>query len=104
MSKRPADTNLEIERAEDGAPLTPKRARVEDIPDEEFAAVPNEKILEASRPRAPVQPTESADGREDGMEEGVDSEEESALTAVVRNMQVGPAEGFSDLYLDTVNR
>lgn len=101
MSKRPADTNLEIERAEDGAPLTPKRARVEDIPDEEFAAAPNEKILEASRPRAPIQPAEAA---EDGMEEGEDSEEESALTAVVRNMQVGPTEGFSDLYLDTVNR
>lgn len=38
------------------------------------------------------------------MEEGEYSEEESALTAVVRNMQVGPTEGFSDLYLDTVNR
>lgn len=101
MSKRPADTNLEVERAEDGAPLTPKRARVEDIPDEEFAAVPNEKILEASRPRAPAQPKEA---REDGVEEGEISDEESALTAVVRDMQVGPSEGFSDLYLDTVNR
>lgn len=95
---------MEIERAEDGAPLTPKRARVEDIPDEEFSTAPNEKILEASRPRAPVQPTEASGGGADGMEEGEYSEEESALTAVVRNMQVGPTEGFSDLYLDTVNR
>lgn len=98
MSKRPADTNLEIGRAEDGAPLTPKRARIEDIPDEEFAAVPNETVLEASRPRAPAQPKEA------GVEEGEISDEESALTAVVRDMQVGPSEGFSDLYLDTVNR
>lgn len=104
MSKRPADTNLEIERAEDGAPLTPKRARVEDIPDEEFTAAPNEKILEASRPRAPVQPAEDINSEGNHMEEIEGSEEESALSTVVRNMQVGPTEGFSDLYLDTVNR
>lgn len=104
MSKRPADTSLEIERADDGAPLTPKRVRVEDVEDEEFAAAVNGKILEASRPRAPAQPTEDGVGGKDSVEEGEGSDEESALTAVVRNMQVGPTEGFSDLYLDTVNR
>ncbi|KAH8149263.1 uncharacterized protein LAJ45_06803 [Morchella importuna] len=97
MSKRPADTSLELDTADDGAPLTPKRVRVDEIEDESFASG---KILEASRPRPPPEDGEVEEEEEEEEEDG----EESALTAVVRDVQAGPTEGFSDLYLDTVNR
>lgn len=47
-----------------------------------------------------------SEGESDKEEEEEEEEdgEESALTAVVRDVQAGPTEGFSDLYLDTVNR
>lgn len=101
MSKRPADTEFELDTADDSAPQTPKRVRVDEIEDESFSmnggGGSGGKILEASRPRAPPEDGEVEDEMDDGGEE-------SALTAVVRDVQAGPAEGFSDLYLDTVNR
>lgn len=79
-------------------PLTPKRVRVDEVIDEglEEKGPRNGMILEASRPRAPV----LSKTRDDGS-----SDEDTAVGAVgMGKVQDGPSEGFSDLYLDTINR
>ncbi len=94
MSKRPADESLEVLELRRNAPLTPKRARVDEVDDETAVSA----MLAANGAPPEVQ----AAGN--GAEEDDIGHEESADTAVVRSAQNGPAEGFSDLYLDTVNR
>jgi U4/U6.U5 tri-snRNP-associated protein 2 len=98
MSKRPAEETLEILEAQSMGPL--KRVRANEVIDEECVeGARNGTILEASRPRAPV--------AERARDEGSDEDEgEDAMVAAVgmRKAQDGPSEGFSDLYLDTINR
>jgi hypothetical protein len=82
MSKRPAGEPLETLELKQEQPLTPKRARVDDTDDGE------------SYPPPPPEKGEDAD------EEG----EHSAYAAFVKDSHQVPAEGFSDLYLDTIAR
>jgi U4/U6.U5 tri-snRNP-associated protein 2 len=82
MSKRPADEPVEL-RA--GTPGTPKRARFEEVDDE-----------------ANISPPTVSNG-------GVTADDEveydgQSLDASIAKTQEGPAEGFSDLYLDTIDR
>jgi len=103
MSKRPAEETAEALEAQQQStgPQTPKRVRLEEVIDQEFVekgSSRNGMILEASRPRAPVL---AADMDEDGDEE----EDDVAVGQLgVGKAQEGPSEGFSDLYLDTINR
>ncbi|QSS62222.1 proteasome component C11 [Histoplasma capsulatum] len=116
MAKRPAETSLE-----DASPInspTSKRARVEDPEDEQ-------RLQHQHRSRSPLGERRwedderngkdilaAADQEEEEIEEGsihgaLDSDEEeageeSAISAPAR--QTAPAEGYSDLYLDTIQR
>ncbi|KAI5779522.1 hypothetical protein EDC01DRAFT_670503 [Geopyxis carbonaria] len=87
MSKRPAEDPhevLEVREARHADPGTPKRARVDDLSDSDLPAHPS------SRP-SPAAPDADGDTAMD----------ESALAPARAE---GQAAGFSDLYLDTVNR
>ncbi|KAI5850043.1 hypothetical protein BZA05DRAFT_400713 [Tricharina praecox] len=86
MSKRPADEPLGTLEEQQEQPLTPKRARVDDTDDESYPP--------------PPPPPPPAEEHEDTDEEG----EDSAYAAFVEDSHQGPAEGFSDLYLDTIDR
>lgn len=102
MSKRPAEETVEALEAQQQStgPQTPKRVRLEEVIDQEFVekgSSRNGMILEASRPRAPVLITD--------MDEDEDEEGDVAVAQLgVGKAQEGPSEGFSDLYLDTINR
>jgi len=97
MSKRPAGESLDTFELRQDTPLTPKRARVEEVEDESYP---------------PPEVNDGEDGEEDseeggeGNEEGEDEDDadESADAVVMRGGQQGPADGFSDLYLDTIDR
>ena len=90
---------LEAQQQSTG-PQTPKRARLEEVIDQEFVekgSSRNGMILEASRPRAPVLITD--------MDEDEDEAGDVAVAQLgIGKAQEGPSEGFSDLYLDTINR
>jgi len=106
MSKRPAEETVEALEAQQQStgPQTPKRVRLEEVIDQEFAekgSSRNGMILEASRPRAPVP---AADMGEDEEEEEEEEEDVAVGQLGVGKAQEGPSEGFSDLYLDTINR
>ncbi|EER44686.1 U4/U6.U5 tri-snRNP-associated protein [Histoplasma capsulatum H143] len=116
MAKRPAETSLEGASPIDSP--TSKRARVEDPEDEQ-------RLQHQHRSRSPLGERRwedderngkdilaAADQEEEEIEEGsihgaLDSDEEeageeSAISAPAR--QTAPAEGYSDLYLDTIQR
>ena len=92
MSKRLAGEPLERLEPRQDSPHSPKRVRVDDAEEDMYPppAPPEEDDHEAE-----------VDRPEDEDEEGVD---ESADAVVERVGQQGPAEGFSDLYLDTIDR
>jgi len=83
MSKRSAGEPLENLEIQQEQPLTPKRARVDDADDDEHFP-------------PPPPPEEGEDADEEG--------KHSAYAAFVKDSYQGPAEGFSDLYLDTIAR
>lgn len=85
MSKRPADSALEENEA--AATPRPKKVRIGNV------------VVGGGRPPARVE-----DGSESGeeVEGGSEDEEEENLNAVQKTTE--PPEGYSDLYLDTVNR
>ncbi|KAA8911150.1 hypothetical protein FN846DRAFT_469140 [Sphaerosporella brunnea] len=87
MSKRPATDELETVEFRPDAPGTPKRARVEAEPP---PPPPPQQDEVAVLPPAPATRVDG-DGEDEAMgEEGA--------------VREGPAEGFQDLYLDTVDR
>lgn len=99
MAKRPAEESLESTIA--GSPA-PKKARVQDTPDEDA-------------PPPPPPPPEVSNGHLNGAEgngnshgdetgEGQDDEDEEEEDRSARTRQKVPMEGYSDLYLDTIAR
>lgn len=99
MAKRPAEESLESTIA--GSPA-PKKARVQDTPDEDA-------------PPPPPPPPEVSNGHLNGAEgngnshgdetgEGQDDEDEEEEDRSARMRQKVPMEGYSDLYLDTIAR
>ncbi|KAG9548044.1 cysteine proteinase, partial [Aureobasidium melanogenum] len=98
MSKRPADEPLEQSTA---SPFS-KRARVEDVVDEDAPATATTKPTNGHTDGiadAAVQENEALEEAE--LEEG-DEDDQPAVSGPTR--QKAPAEGYSDLYLDTINR
>lgn len=91
MSKRLADEELEPTSPRSNTPLTPKRTRLDSVEDEDD-----------SRAALPVAEKEEKEEKEEG-EEDEDEDDENALD-VKDTIQSGPADGFSDLYLDTIDR
>jgi hypothetical protein len=86
MSKRLADDELEPTSPRSNTPLTPKRTRFDSVEDEDD-----------SRAALPVAEKEEKE------EEEEDEDNENAMD--IRDAtQSGPADGFSDLYLDTIDR
>ncbi|KAI5815932.1 hypothetical protein BZA77DRAFT_369592 [Pyronema omphalodes] len=91
MSKRLADEELEPTSPRSNTPLTPKRTRLDSVEDEDD-----------SRAALPVAEKEEKEEKEEG-EEDEDEDDENALD-IKDTIQSGPADGFSDLYLDTIDR
>ncbi|TKX26243.1 ubiquitin carboxyl-terminal hydrolase-like protein 2 [Elsinoe australis] len=104
MAKRPAQESLEHVSAFD-SPL-PKRARVEDVADEDLPPPPPPATL--TNGHSSGVETNDVNGvakdRAEALEEAEvnEEDEESAIAAPVR--QKKPTEGYGDLYLDTINR
>lgn len=104
MAKRPAQESLEHVSAFD-SPL-PKRARVEDVADEDLPPPPPPATL--TNGHSSGVETNDVNGvakdRAESLEEAEvnEEDEESAIAAPVR--QKKPTEGYGDLYLDTINR
>lgn len=99
MAKRPAEEYLESTIADSPAP---KKARVQDTPDEDA-------------PPPPPPPPEVSNGHLNGAEgngnshgdetgDGQDDEDEEEEDRSARMRQKVPMEGYSDLYLDTIAR
>lgn len=95
MAKRAADTALESTIADSPAP---KKARVQDVPDEDLPPPP-----EVSNGHANGVERNGNAGEEHELEdEDEDEDEEEDRPATTR--QKAPIEGYSDLYLDTIAR
>lgn len=99
MAKRPAEESLESTIADSPAP---KKARVQDTPDEDA-------------PPPPPPPPEVSNGHLNGAEgngnshgdeavDGLDDEDEEEEDRSATMRQHAPMEGYSDLYLDTIAR
>ncbi|OAX84455.1 hypothetical protein ACJ72_01179 [Emergomyces africanus] len=117
MAKRPAEASLE-EQPSANSPAS-KRARVEDVDDEQQQQLPprqpdhrsplHERRWEDDE-RNGKDILAAADQEEEEIEEGSlhgapdedEDEEESAISAPAR--QTAPTEGYGDLYLDTIQR
>lgn len=101
MSKRKSVEPLE-EVLADASPLS-KKVRIEDIPEEELPTANGASENGTSHDAvAPVQPN-NLDGA--GEEEGeVESDVEDDRFPAAPARQSAPTEGYSDLYLDTINR
>jgi len=109
MAKRPATEDLQ--QTVD-SPAS-KRVRIEDAPDADLQApstslVNNHTNGEASatdgingEPEEATIPAR-ANGLDDGDNDDIDGDDEPAISAPTR--QAAPTEGYSDLYLDTINR
>ncbi|KAJ9655547.1 Ubiquitin carboxyl-terminal hydrolase 10 [Neophaeococcomyces mojaviensis] len=91
MSKRKSEEPLETLLAKSPAS---KRARVDNFDDEEAGIIHENGVT--SNGKAPT----TDDGREE--DEGEDDDDEETSVAPLR--QNAPAQGFSDLYLDTIKR
>ncbi|KAK5212357.1 Ubiquitin carboxyl-terminal hydrolase 10 [Exophiala xenobiotica] len=101
MSKRKSVEPLEDVLA-DASPLS-KKVRVEDIPEEELPTANGASENGTSHDAvAPVQPNKSNGAGEDEGEVESDVEDDRFPAAPAR--QSAPTEGYSDLYLDTINR
>lgn len=92
MSKRPADEPLEVLEIRRGSPTatTPKRLRSEDYDG-------GDQEHKSSHPPSPPK-----EGREESADDDVEDDVDEDQAAAQK--PEGPTEGFSDLYLDTVNR
>ncbi|USW57603.1 Putative Zinc finger, UBP-type, Zinc finger, RING/FYVE/PHD-type, ubiquitin specific protease [Septoria linicola] len=94
MAKRPAEEVLEGTVTDSPAS---KKARVQDIPDEDLPPPPP---LDE-----PTQSNGHANGKDTNAEIDVDElEEEDEEDRVTSTRQKAPTEGYSDLYLDTIAR
>lgn len=111
MLKRPATEDLEVRDTDGQQPThTPKRLRSEDYDakditvDELSKTPPVENGDAVSVSKSTVEDSEKhTEDKKDDVASGSEDEDESpAIAAPPR--PTGPAEGFSDLYLDTVNR
>ncbi|PSK43681.1 hypothetical protein B9Z65_7195 [Elsinoe australis] len=104
MAKRPAQESLEHVSAFH-SPL-PKRARVENVADEDLPPPPPPATLtNGNSSEAETNDVNGVGkGRAEALEEAEvnEEDEESAIAAPVR--QKKPTEGYGDLYLDTINR
>ncbi|KAF4553904.1 Ubiquitin carboxyl-terminal hydrolase-like protein 2 [Elsinoe fawcettii] len=106
MVKRQAQEPLEAISAKD-SPL-PKRARVQDVPDEDLPPPPPPPELSNGN-TVDLSEGNTTNGVANGGKEVVEDadsadeeDDESAVAAPAR--QAKPAEGYGDLYLDTINR
>jgi U4/U6.U5 tri-snRNP-associated protein 2 len=101
MSKRKSVEPLEDVLAE-ASPLS-KKVRIEDIPEEELPTANGASENGTSHDAvAPVQPNKSNGAGEE--EEEVESDVEDDRFPAAPARQSAPTEGYSDLYLDTINR
>jgi U4/U6.U5 tri-snRNP-associated protein 2 len=101
MSKRKSVEPLEDVLA-NASPLS-KKVRVEDIPEEELPTANGASENGTSHDAvAPVQPNKSNGAGEE--EEEVESDVEDDRFPAAPARQSAPTEGYSDLYLDTINR
>ena len=106
MAKRPATEALEELSAAD-SPL-PKRVRVQDVPDEDLPPPPPPPVEYATNGRTNGDHDRDVVGavveEKEELEEAdrMDEDDEPAMSAPSR--QIAPTEGYSDLYLDTINR
>lgn len=89
MAKRPAESSLEDSITDSPAS---KRARVQDVPDEDLPSPP---------PAVAAQAEKNGHANGDGMDEEEDDGEENEQKA---SRQAAPTAGYSDLYLDTISR
>ena len=115
MSKRQADIHQDEELLRESSPIT-KRARVDDdLPgdDPRNGAVPAQRVSGQEREideRNGNDILAAADEEEEELEEGAEEEEEGEdfeddrPVAAAPKRQTEPMEGYSDLYLDTINR
>lgn len=95
MAKRQAEQSLAQLAAHD-SPL-PKKARVDKLSQPEHAVYAN-----GVEPSANTSPINNAPENEDHSVVLADQEDESAYSAASR--QSAPLDGYTDLYLDTINR
>ncbi|OJJ44680.1 hypothetical protein ASPZODRAFT_70997 [Penicilliopsis zonata CBS 506.65] len=111
MSKRPAELSLE-EELPVGSPLS-KKVRLEDEDDPRIGAVPAQRAPGQEREQderngqdvlaaADIEQEELEEAAQDGLESSDIDDELQTLTAPKRQSE--PMEGYSDLYLDTINR
>jgi U4/U6.U5 tri-snRNP-associated protein 2 len=89
MAKRPAESSLEDSITDSPAS---KRARVQDVPDEDLPPPP---------PAVAAQAEKNGHANGDGMDEEEDDGEENEQKM---SRQAAPTAGYSDLYLDTISR
>ena len=103
MAKRKPEESLEIVSAET-SPLS-KKVRVENVPDEDLRSA---SVVSANgthqNDATPAFPGESRGGNGEREEEDAESDVEDDRFPVAPLRQSAPTEGYSDLYLDTINR
>lgn len=99
MAKRPAEESLESTIA--GSPA-PKKARVQDTPDEDAPPPPPPPPEVSNSHLNGAEGNGNSHGDESG--EGQDDEDEEEEDRSARTRQKVPMEGYSDLYLDTIAR
>lgn len=100
MAKRPAEESLESSIA-NSSPL-PKRPKVQDVQDEDLPPPPPPPPEEPVSMITNGHSATNGDVAEDGSVDSVEDEDEENRVASTR--QRAPAEGYSDLYLDTISR
>lgn len=99
MAKRPAEESLESTIA--GSPA-PKKARVQDTPDEDAPPPPPPPPEVSNGHLNGAEGNGNSHGDETGEDQDDEDEEEEDRSARMR--QKVPMEGYSDLYLDTIAR
>lgn len=99
MAKRPAEESLESTIA--GSPA-PKKARVQDTPDEDAPPPPPPPPEVSNGHLNGAEGNGNSHGDETGDDQDDEDEEEEDRSARMR--QKVPMEGYSDLYLDTIAR
>lgn len=102
MAKRQAEDSLEVTASTD-SPLS-KRVRVEDAIDEDHLAQAQQSKEQGSRSGTHNGTAKHQSNRGNGQESAsdLDPDDAPAIGTTVRATQ--PAQGYGDLYLDTVNR
>jgi U4/U6.U5 tri-snRNP-associated protein 2 len=93
MAKRPAEASLEDTVTDSPAS---KKVRIQDVPDEDLPPPPPPPAVVP----APAHNNGHANGDADAIEEEAEDDEDYRATS----RQHAPADGYSDLYLDTISR